>query len=936
MGSTNKVQTHYTSKGVHPFFISLLLMFCLSAVPLSAKTAYAYLDKTFRQLFFDYADDSTIKSYQNNSRYAVWKGDEIVKSQGNPGWLSYSNLIGAVIFTNNFKDVKPYYLDHWFDGLNQVTYFQGISNLNTSEADRMNYMFRNCSALTSLDLSKFNTSKVYNFEYMFCGCKSLTTLNVSSFNTSTSISMAGMFMQCEKLTSLNLYNFNTQNVLSMNEMFRECKGLTSLNVSSFRTSKVEGMRYMFDECESLSSVNLSSFDTSNVKYMDCMFYGCTKLKSLDLSNFNTSKVQSMKGMFTNCIYLAELNIDGFNTSNVTDMNRMFQSCTTLRSLDVSSFNTSNVTDMSYMFHVCYNLKVLDVSNFDVSKVQNMDYMFYSCTNLRTILCSKSWSTGSSLYMFGESPNLVGAVKFKNPNTSVAYANPTTGYFTPLKTYNLWLCGEQVSNGNDFDLSLIRGVDVIDDGYATYDAASNTLKLKNVSISSDGECAIKSRIDGLTIQVDDNGNENEFLSAVLFTTVNNTTSAPTLYLQNNTTITGSGGMTVMSMQSTLDSKACEAIRTEKSLVFDNAKVAASGRNAIHGMFKGSMTVRGTKSYLKFVSTEGDVVGMSGITFEDQNRILSPSKGGIFKNDSYNYYIADVYTSMAPVLKSPTENPLTIGVGYGIYVNNVQVTSMNCDKLQEIYGVVVGEGGEFRYSPDTNTLYMKNVMVTANEDTIPLVLSMPDLTVEVKEGAFFGANMLISSKAKYALQISHRTTIKGNKDLLLQEDGMLYAAGGTESAVGIDNQARLTLDTATLLALGYSKGITGYGANTALNLNGFSTVRVASKDFSISGLSRINFNQTTIVSPKGAVYAYNPAHTLQCVSLNGEPVKDNVEVMIAYNPYDVNVDGSVDISDIVAVINTIAGDGTYLARADVNLDQKADISDIVAIINYIAGQ
>lgn len=50
-------------------------------------------------------------------------------------------------------------------------------------------------------------------------------------------------------------------------------------------------------------------------------------------------------------------------------------------------------------------------------------------------------------------------------------------------------------------------------------------------------------------------------------------------------------------------------------------------------------------------------------------------------------------------------------------------------------------------------------------------------------------------------------------------------------------------------------------------------------------------------------------------------------------DVNEDGKVDISDIVADINQIAGVATF-RFADVNEDNKVDISDIVAIINIIA--
>ena len=52
-------------------------------------------------------------------------------------------------------------------------------------------------------------------------------------------------------------------------------------------------------------------------------------------------------------------------------------------------------------------------------------------------------------------------------------------------------------------------------------------------------------------------------------------------------------------------------------------------------------------------------------------------------------------------------------------------------------------------------------------------------------------------------------------------------------------------------------------------------------------------------------------------------------------DVNEDGTVDISDIVAIINQIAGTQTY-RYSDVNNDNGVDISDIVAIINIIANK
>ena len=52
-------------------------------------------------------------------------------------------------------------------------------------------------------------------------------------------------------------------------------------------------------------------------------------------------------------------------------------------------------------------------------------------------------------------------------------------------------------------------------------------------------------------------------------------------------------------------------------------------------------------------------------------------------------------------------------------------------------------------------------------------------------------------------------------------------------------------------------------------------------------------------------------------------------------DVNQDGKVDISDVVAVINTMAKTADF-PNADVNGDKKVDISVVVSIINIMAGK
>lgn len=59
--------------------------------------------------------------------------------------------------------------------------------IDTSNVTDMSYMFGECYALTSLDLSTFDTSNVTDMGYMFDDCNSLTSLTLTSsfFNSST-------------------------------------------------------------------------------------------------------------------------------------------------------------------------------------------------------------------------------------------------------------------------------------------------------------------------------------------------------------------------------------------------------------------------------------------------------------------------------------------------------------------------------------------------------------------------------------------------------------------------------------------------------------------------------------------------------------------------------------------------------------------------------
>ena len=256
-----------------------------------------------------------------------------------------------------------------------------LSNFDTSSVTSMNNMFQNCNALTSLDVSNFDTSSVTNIGNMFNGCNALTSLDLSGWDTKNVMYMDNMFNGCKALTSLDLSGFDTNNVTVMNSMFYNCKALTSLDLSGFDTSSVTNMDNMFNGCNKLTSLDVSNFDTSSVTNMASMFSGCNALTSLDVSNFDTSSVTNIGNMFNGCNALTSLDLSGWDTKNVMYMDNMFNGCKALTSLDVSGFDTTNVTSMWTMFNNCNKLTSLDVSSFDTSNVKDMNRMFYGCNSL---------------------------------------------------------------------------------------------------------------------------------------------------------------------------------------------------------------------------------------------------------------------------------------------------------------------------------------------------------------------------------------------------------------------------------------------------------------------------------------------------------------------------------------------------------------------------
>ena len=339
------------------FYLLFLLMLLplvasadVNALQSEEKEAYAVLSADNTVLTFYYDDQKAARNGMDIGPFTMegWVVNSVWYEQVNSGWYEQRENITSVVFDASFADCTTLTSTAWwFFGFKNLSRITGIINLKTDKVTDMNSMFRDCSSLTSLDVTGFKTDNVTNMSSMFWGCSSLTSLDVTGFKTDNVTYMGGMFSGCSGLTSLDVTGFKTDKVTSMAVMFDGCRSLTSLDVTGFKTDNVTDMGHMFRDCSGLTDLDVTGFKTDNVTVMCWMFYNCFGLTSLDVTGFKTDNVTLMSWMFSGCSGLKTIYAgDGWSTAKVTDGENMFKGCTSLVGGAGTTFN-ANHTDHTY-------------------------------------------------------------------------------------------------------------------------------------------------------------------------------------------------------------------------------------------------------------------------------------------------------------------------------------------------------------------------------------------------------------------------------------------------------------------------------------------------------------------------------------------------------------------------------------------------------------
>ena len=156
------------------------------------------------------------------------------------------------------------------------------------------------------------------------------------------------FRECSTLTSVDLSSLTAvSGRLALNYAFYGCTSLASANLGSLVTvTERDAFYYAFYGCTSLASANFPSLTTiSGNDAFHCAFCGCTSLASINLNALSTIYGGSvMEGAFEDCTNLASVNFASLSTiSGGSALSNAFRRCTSLTSISFPALTPSSFT-----------------------------------------------------------------------------------------------------------------------------------------------------------------------------------------------------------------------------------------------------------------------------------------------------------------------------------------------------------------------------------------------------------------------------------------------------------------------------------------------------------------------------------------------------------------------------------------------------------------
>ncbi|MGP1410026.1 MAG: hypothetical protein ACTTJ0_07185, partial [Porphyromonas endodontalis] len=226
-------------------------------------------------------------------------------------------------------------------------------------------------------------------------------------------------------------------------------------------------------------------------------------------------------------------------------------------------------------------------------------------------------------------------------------------------------------------------------------------------------------------------------------------------------------------------------------------------------------------------------------------------------------------------------------YGFRICDVIVNSGNVDKLNEIEGVTVGAGGHISYSPETNTLSIKDVSIQARRGGVCLHVY----------SAYKNLPFTLHLEGKNQFNTTHEEAFWLGCDARIEGSGELFIRTDY-SGIFVTNDATLTIEDCSIVTMPESDegadasayaGITaGLGYQSRLVIKNASIYAKTSGSYedpypyAIGEFESIKLEGVTITQPRNAVvgnYSYQWDHkpyTRQFV-MSGDKPATEVKIM-----------------------------------------------------------
>ena len=473
-------------------------------------------------------------------------------------------------------------------------------------------------------------------------------------------------------------------------------------------------------------------------------------------------------------------------------------------------------------------------------------------------------------------------------------------------YGFTICGVEVNSGNVKKLNEIKGVTVGDGGHITYSPETNTLSIKNVTLQpEEGEWClhVHSAYNNLPFRLHLEG-KNQI----------NATDKRAFWTECDTRIEGSGELFIRTNYFGI------YVSNDATLAIEDCSlkiVSETDEGGYAGIYGGwdtqpKLVIKNASIYAKTSKKEGDhspcAIGRFESISIEGSVITQPSNAEI---GSYTFCWGGTYTKQFVMSgDKPAKEVRIKAIPYEFDICGVEVNSGNVDKLNEIEGVTVEAGGHITYSPETNTLSIKNVSMQAEEgerclyvysayENLPFTLHLEGKNQfnATDETAFWtecdtrieGSGELFIRTNHYGIFVHHDATLAiedCSLDIVSETDG--------EGYTGISGywhtQPKLVIKNASIYAKASGKEVGHY-------------------PYAIGGFESITLEGSVITQPSNAgigsytFYWDGASHTKQFVMSGDKPATEvRIEKVI---PYEFSICGvSVD-SGNVKKLNKIKG-------------------------------